>query len=142
MLERTVVVGLIAVALVAAWGLIRLWRQSRLRRLAAAPLAPELLPTLRPGRPAVLAFSTPGCAECRARQNPALGQLAARVGDHVQIAQLSAPEHPALVRRFGILTVPATVILDARGAVRRINLRYTDADRLQAQLNELGGTEA
>ncbi len=138
MLERTLVVILVAVALISAWCLLRLWRYLRLRRLRSSPIAPELVPFLKPGRPTVLAFSTPGCAECRSLQLPALQQLRARLQDRVHVAQISAPEHPALVSHFGILTVPATVILDAKGIARHINLRYTGADQLQAQVLGLG----
>ena len=137
MVERTLVVVLVALALVAGGRLIALWQRRRLGRAPDAAVLPELLPLLRPGRPTVLAFSTPGCAECRALQRPALEQLGARLGDHVHIAHLSAPDHPALISHFGILTVPATVILDDSGVTRQINLRYTSADRLQAQLLEV-----
>ncbi len=136
--ERIVVVLLVATALFATARLIGMWRRRRLRSIAASPVLPELQPLLRPDRPTVLAFSTPGCVECRSLQRPALQQLTATLGDSIHVAQLSVPEHPTLVSHFGILTVPATVILDKAGAVRHVNLRYTDAERLQSQLQEIG----
>jgi hypothetical protein len=60
------------------------------------------------------------------------------MGSRVQVAHLSVPDHSALVQQFGILTVPATVILDERGVTRQINLRYTSVERLQTQLHEIG----
>ena len=139
MIERTLVVILVAAALVAAWRLLVLSRHWHLRRLRGSPVLPELASFLKPGRPTVLAFSTPGCGECRSLQLPALQQLHARLQDRVHIAHISAPEHPALVSHFGILTVPATVILDETGVARHINLRYTGADRLQSQVLGSGG---
>ena len=137
MIERTLVVILVALVLVMAWWLFGLWRDWRVRRLRSSPIVPELVPLLKPGRPTVLAFSTPGCRECRSLQLPALQQLRARLQDRVHVVHISAPEHPALVSQFGILTVPATVILDAAGVARHINLRYTSADQLQSQVLEL-----
>ena len=105
-----------------------------LRRLGAdMPLA-ELIPT---GRPAIVAFSTPTCAECLTRQAPALARLSAALGDAIIVRSLSALDHPDLVDRIGILTVPATVILDREGHVRNLNLGYASDERLHAQVMSL-----
>ena len=115
----------------AAWGLARLWRSWKVRSLRdAAPLA-GVVP---PGRPAIVAFSTPSCAECRTRQAPALARLSAVLGDAVTVRSLSALDHPDLLRRVGILTVPATVVLDAAGAVRHLNLGYASDATLREQV--------
>lgn len=114
-----------------AWSLARLWRSWKVRSMkATAPLA-DVVP---PGRPAIVAFSTPSCAECRTRQGPALARLSAAVGDAVVVRSLSALDHPDLVQRVGILTVPATVVLDAAGAVRHLNLGYASDGKLREQL--------
>jgi thiol-disulfide isomerase/thioredoxin len=134
MLERALVVLALAAAVVAIWVLVRLWRAWRLRRLRAARPLADLAPA---GRPAVIAFSTPNCADCRHRQAPALARLAARLGDGATIRTLSAPDHPALVRQLGILTAPATVVVDADGRVRHLNLGYAPEARLRDQLARL-----
>src|SRR5690348_5556300 len=119
MIERIGILIGLALMIVAGWALIRLWSAWKLRRLRmAAPLA-DLAPT---GRPAVIAFSTPSCTECRTRQAPALARLTAALGEQVTVRSLSALEHPALVQKIGILTVPATVVIDAAGTVRHLNL--------------------
>ena len=131
MIERFGILIGLALMIVAGWAAIRMWSAWKLRRLgAAAPLA-DLAPT---GRPAVIAFSTPACAECRTRQAPALSRLAAALGDQVTVRSLSALEHPDLVQKIGILTVPATVVLDAAGTVRHLNLGYASDVRLREQL--------
>ena len=130
MVERFGILIALALLIVAGWATIRLWSSWKLRRLrATAPLA-DLAP---PGRPAVIAFSTPACAECHTRQAPALSRLAAALGDRVTVRSLSALEHPALVQQIGILTVPATVVLDAAGKVRHLNLGYASDVRLREQ---------
>lgn len=132
MIERVLIIAAIAIAITIIWAGIRLWRARALRRLAAqSPFAG----LVEPGRPAVVSFSTPGCAECRTRQAPALKRLAAELGEQVTLLALLAPDHPQLVDRLGILTVPATVVLDATGVVRYVNLGFADSAKLAAQLN-------
>ena len=131
MIERIGILIGLACVIVTAWAGVRVWSAWKLRRLrAAAPLA-NLAPM---GRPAVIAFSTPTCAECRIRQAPALSRLAAALGDQVTVRSLSALDHPDLVQKIGILTVPATVVLDAAGMVRHLNLGYASDVRLREQL--------
>ncbi len=135
MFERIGVLIALAAAITVGWALIRVWSAWKLRRLrAAAPLA-DLAPS---GRPAVIAFSTPSCAECRTRQAPALSRLTAALGDQVTVRSLSALEHPDLVQKIGILTVPATVVLDSAGTVRHLNLGYASDVRLREQLASAG----
>jgi hypothetical protein len=43
-------------------------------------------------------------------------------------------DHPDLVQKIGILTVPATVVLDSSGTVRHLNLGYASDVRLREQL--------
>jgi hypothetical protein len=131
MIERLTILAVLTVAIVAAWGLVGLWRVWKLRQLrSASPLA-GIVPA---GRPAVVAFSTPSCGECRTRQAPALARLVAEVGDAVAVRSLSALDHPDLVQQIGILTVPATVVLDQAGTVRHLNLGYASDAKLRQQL--------
>jgi hypothetical protein len=138
MFERILILIALALAIAAGWGLLRFWRAWKLRQLGgSAPLA-DLAP---PGRAAVIAFSTPSCVECRTRQAPALARLSAALGDQVTVRSLSALEHPDLVQKIGILTVPATVVLDAAGTVRHLNLGYASDARLLEQLAALDSSQ-
>ena len=131
MIERFVILGMLALAIAAGWAVLRLWRAWKLRRLSHdAPLV-DFVPL---GRPAVVAFSTPSCAECKSRQAPALSRLHASLGEDVVVRSISALEHPDLVEQIGILTVPATVVLDQRGVVRHLNLGYASDARLREQV--------
>ena len=135
MFERIFILCGLALLIAAGWAGVRVWSAWKLRRLrAAAPLA-DLAP---PGRPAVIAFSTPSCVECRTRQAPALARLAAVLGDQVTVRSLSALEYPDLVQKIGILTVPATVVLDSVGTVRHLKLGYASDARLREQLAGAG----
>lgn len=131
MLARVVLLALLALAVALLWGCLRIWRAVRLGRLREARPLAGLIP---PGLPAVVGFSSPACAECRTRQAPALERLRGALDGQITVAALSAPEHPALVEQLGILTVPATVVLDAVGVVRFVNLGFTDTQQLTVQL--------
>lgn len=129
--DRLLILFGLALLIAAGWGALRLWRAWKLRRLATETPLAELAPL---GRPAVVAFSTPTCVECRSRQAPALARLAGALGEDVTVRSLSALEHPDLVDRIGILTVPATVVLDGRGVVRHLNLGFASDQQLREQV--------
>jgi hypothetical protein len=136
MIERLLILLLVVAILAGAYALLRLWQRRRVRALASDALAlpPDVAARLAPGRPAVLAFSTRSCAECRTRQAPALARLHAIVGDAVAVVSLDALDHPDLVARLGILTVPSTVVLSEGRQVRHLNLGYASDARLAQQL--------
>ncbi len=135
MVERILILFLLALGIAAGWGLLRLWRRTKLRGLRGETPLAGVVPA---GRPAVVAFSTPTCAECHTRQAPALARLATALGDTVTVRSLSALEHPEIVRQIGILTVPATIVLDRDGYVRSLNLGYASAERLRDQVSNAG----
>jgi hypothetical protein len=136
MIERILILALLALAVGVVVFLLRLWCARRVERLegAALGLPPDVAALVGGGRATVLAFSTPACAECRSRQAPALARLRAALGERVAVVSLQALDYPELVRRLGILTVPATAVLDGEGRVRHLNLGYASEQLLAEQL--------
>jgi len=131
MLERLLLVAALAALVLVVWLLLRAGQRRRLHALADARPFAALVPA---GRPAIVAFSLPTCVECRVRQAPALGRLRAQLASAAHVTTLSAEDHPALVAQLGILTVPATLVLDTTGAVRFLNQGFADEARLLRQL--------
>ncbi len=90
---------------------------------------------LLPGTAAVVYFTTPDCAACKAAQRPALMRLQQMLGrEKLQIIEINAYEKPELAKEWGVLSVPTTFILDARGAARQVNHGVTRAEKLMEQL--------
>lgn len=95
------------------------------------------LAAFKPGKPAVLYFTMPGCVPCRTTQRPALEKLAGLVGDQVQIIEVDVVEQPALAESWGVLSVPTTFIIDPQGRPRSINHGVALAEKLIDQLEQV-----
>ncbi len=125
--ERLLVLLIVAAIVVAVWALVRL-RATSFKGRDATDL-------LEANRPLILAFSTPDCVPCRTAQKPALEQLQRRFPGRVDVREVDASVHPELADRFGILTVPSTVVVRADGRILAVNYGLARADKLTAQLN-------
>lgn len=134
LVERMLIIGVVTLAVLLVWAGVRYWQARTVRSLGQKTSFTGLVPV---GKPAVVAFTTPGCRECHFRQAPALARLAGAVNDQVTICTLQAADHPQLVTQLGILTAPATVVLDARGVVRHVNLGFVDTPVLLQQIGLL-----
>lgn len=135
MADRFLILVVIAAALGLVWLGLR-WRSSRLRRHGALDLL-----RLESTRPLVLAFSTPECVPCRTQQKPALDELLRRYPDLLEVREVDATIQPQLAERFGIMTVPTTVVVNQHGRVIAINHGVARWERLASQLS-LNGAHA
>jgi hypothetical protein len=92
-----------------------------------------------PGRAAVLYFTMPGCMPCETTQKPALAQLKDITGGQVQVIQVDAVERADLAESWGVLSVPTTFVIDAKGEPRRVNHGVALAEKLLEQLEQVEG---
>jgi len=114
------VVCVAVLVLASAFGLLRAWRDGRLRvrtkdgsvRLSETELGEEL-----GSRATLVQFSTAFCQPCRATRR-VLAEVAEMV-DGVAHVELDAEERLELVRRLDILRTPTVLVLDATGRVIR-----------------------
>lgn len=81
------------------------------------------------GRPYILYFAGEGCTVCRTHQDPALRAL-----EGIPVEKVDAIAEPELARRFRVLTLPTTIVVDAAGRARHVNYGYAPAKKLSAQL--------
>ena len=129
--ERLLVLAVIAGALTVVWLGLR-WRSARYRRPEARDVLTQL--AVRRG-PAVLAFTTPECVPCRTMQRPALEELQRRYPGRFEVREIDATVTPELAERFGLMTVPSTVLIDPHGRVLAINHGLARWPKLAGQLS-------
>ena len=105
-------------------------RQVHLRRASRG------LPAVAVGKPVILYFRSDACAPCAA-QGRYLQQLQAEFGDFIVIEKVDADVDLATAEKYGVFTVPTTLIVDPQGTVRHANYGLADARKLAGQLRSL-----
>ena len=126
---------LVACALIGiGWLAFRLVNTMILNRAAKAVPAAQNGAMFQSGRPAVLYFTTPDCATCKAFQRPQLNRFKKLLGEQVQVVEIDAQSLPELAGRWGVLSVPTTFVLDAEGVPRHVNHGAVTAEKLAEQV--------
>jgi thiol-disulfide isomerase/thioredoxin len=134
MLERTE----IAIALVIVGFLVyQVLRRNHIRKTASTSSHDPILSDLKPGVPAIVYFTTPGCIPCVTQQQPALERLQTQLGDGIQVIRIDACEQSEVADRWGVFSAPTTFVLDNRKQVRDVNYGVADTPKLLRQLNAL-----
>ncbi len=82
----------------------------------------------------ILAFGSEECAQCHRMQTPALRRVQEARPDIV-VEEIDAPTSPELTRRYSVLTLPTTVVLDAAGRPRAVNYGFANSQRLLQQID-------
>jgi thioredoxin-like negative regulator of GroEL len=134
MIERLLLAVLIGGGVAAAFQSFRRWQ---VWRLTSSALGDPLLSDLRPGVPAIVYFTSPTCAPCKSQQRPALQKLLAELGDRVQVVEVNALDDQDAAKRWGVMSVPTTFVLDAMGLPRQVNNGVAGADKLKRQIQGL-----
>ncbi len=90
-----------------------------------------------PNKPVIVYFTTPDCAPCKTIQRPALEKLMHLLGEKLHVVEIDAIERPDLAKTWGVMSVPTTFLLDARGEARYVNNGVTRAEKLMEQIQTL-----
>jgi thioredoxin 1 len=128
-------VGIIAVGLIVYW----LINQRLLGRAQNHVLS--LVGGTLPNKPMIVYFTTPDCAPCKTVQRPALSKLLSLTSDGVHVVEIDATQRPDLAKEWGVMSVPTTFLLDARGEARYVNNGVTRVEKLMEQLQTLSDFE-
>src|SRR5205085_7299585 len=116
MLDRIVLLFAIAILITVCVVVVRTWSARKAHAVKDNAPACDALGAQPDGRRTLIAFSTPSCAACHKAQAPAIDLATRQLGaDQVRIIKVDAAEQPEAARAFGIMTVPSTVILGAKG---------------------------
>jgi hypothetical protein len=108
---------------------------ARQKRLALAAAPAEDTSGLAAGKVRILAFGSADCTQCHTLQQPALRRLQALRGSEVDVVEIDAPGSPELAKRYRILTVPSTVVLNPAGEAQAINYGFANLNKLQQQID-------
>jgi len=94
-----------------------------------------------PNKPVIVYFTTPDCAPCKTVQRPALSRVSQLLGDSLEVIEIDATQRPDLAKIWGVMSVPTTFLLDARGEARYVNNGVTRAEKLMEQIQTLSDFE-
>ncbi|MDQ3006162.1 MAG: thioredoxin family protein [Chloroflexota bacterium] len=90
-----------------------------------------------PNKPVIVYFTTPDCVPCKTVQRPALDHIRNLLGEKLQVIEIDAFERPDLAKTWGVMSVPTTFLLDARGEARYVNNGVARAEKLMEQIQAL-----
>lgn len=122
--------GIILLGLVAYWLLTQ-----RLLSRAKNNLNSLLSPL--PNKPVIIYFTTPDCVPCKTVQRPALNKLITLLGEKLHVVEIDATERPDLAKTWGVMSVPTTFLLNAKGEARYVNNGVARAEKLMEQIQTL-----
>ena len=127
MLERLVITFVIAGGLALLWfG----WQYCKSRLIRSVPCAQT--PT---GKPTLLNFTGHYCAVCEYQQSPIVQQISAKLGNAIAVETFDVACYPGAAKKYKVLTLPTTVILDSAGQVVDINYGLAGQAKLEKQLS-------
>ncbi len=86
--------------------------------------------------PTILYFASASCAACPS-QTRYLEQLLAEWQDDLVIEKINTEADPETAVKYGVFTLPTTILIDQRGDVREINYGLTHTHKLTQQVASL-----
>ena len=144
MVERTIILAIAAVAVVATVLAARWWSRRGVAGLRSAPAEGlwTALGASPDGRPSLVVFSTPSCTVCRTAQYPAIETIEATFGSALRVLRVDLSRQPAAAAAFKVLTAPSTAVLAGDGRVSNFNHGFAPAEQLSAQVSALAASPA
>ena len=94
------------------------------------------------GRPALIVFTSPTCAPCKLQQMPVVDRLMAGWAERIDLRVVDVTEQPDVAARFGVWSLPTTIVLDAGGRVSAINQGTASEQKLREQFERVSGWAA
>ena len=90
-----------------------------------------------PNKPVIVYFTTPDCVPCKTVQRPALDKVSTFFGEKLHVVEIDATERPDLAKTWGVMSVPTTFLLNARGEARYVNNGVARVEKLMEQIQTL-----
>lgn len=130
MVERLIIALALMVALLAIYQVV----QSRHKARASAQVA--LVSDEVSRQPSLLYFWSEHCAPC-VTQAQFLQQLPQQMMRHIHFERIDAEKEHETAARYGVFTLPTTMLVDRRGSVKHVNYGLIDARKLTSQLESI-----
>ncbi len=92
------------------------------------------------GRSAVLVFTSPTCAPCKLQQLPILDRVMVDWRDKIDVEIIDVTEQPEVATRYGVWSLPTTIVLDTQRQVIAINQGVAHEHKLREQIARAEGT--
>ena len=131
--DRILIAGVVIILFFAGLWFIKSVIESGLKRRSKTGKLPV---ELKPGKPALLYFSSKTCAPCKL-QEKYLDQAAAKLKQEkkeVELMKFDAQKEKKLVSLFKIVTVPTIVVINTRGEITALNVGLTKINEIINQL--------
>ena len=91
---------------------------------------------LTPDRPTVLYFRSDSCSPCMT-QSHYLEELERKFLDRFAMQKIDTEQEPEKAAKYGVFTLPTTLVIDRAGEVKYINYGLTNTFRLARQLESV-----
>jgi len=135
-MNSEILIRFVAALAIIGLGLFAYWCVNQRLLLRAQNNVLSLFSKL-PNKPVIVYFTTPDCVPCKTVQRPALRKLSGLMGDKLEVIEIDATERPDLAKQWGVMSVPTTFLLDARGDARYVNNGVARMEKLMEQLQTL-----
>jgi len=135
-MSTEILLRLVLAIVIVGFGIFAYWCVNQRLLLKAQNNALSLFSKL-PDKPAIVYFTTPDCVPCKTIQRPALNKLSNLMGDKLEVVEIDATQRPDLAKQWGVMSVPTTFLLDARGNARFVNNGVARMEKLMEQLQTL-----
>ncbi len=131
MLLRLIILIVFCAIMYATYRIVIKWQLSRAGKLKDLdPILSETDVSI----PTIVYFTTPMCAICRSTQRPAFDRLQAKM-EAINIVKVDSTENPDGAKRWGVISVPTTFVLDHNGKPDKVNNGFVDENKLLTQLS-------
>jgi thioredoxin 1 len=126
MIERFIISFLL---ILLSTGLVFAFRSKHMQRASKAGSAGE-------GHPALLYFRSDSCAPCVTQSNY-LNALQEEIGGGLKIERIDADVDREKADKYGIFTLPTTLIVNEHGEVKHINYGLAPTSKLTQQVESV-----
>ncbi len=107
------------------------------RQIAAASRASQQL-NKRAKLPTIVYFWSDGCPVCKFTQRPILDRILAEYGkEGLALNAYNIDEAPAVAKKWGVMTLPTTFLLDSSGTIKHVNNGLVAPENLRRQLGPM-----